>query len=215
MPKDAEWLECHWVMADLAISLHDRAAAIRLAADLAPMRCCGRWTGWAAPCSVWWLSSLAYDLVLLIECVHDLLRPVEALRHARAAVRAGGTVLVVDERAAESFTAPGGEIERFFAAASAIWCLPQGRAPTRSRSGLSSARQPCSTSPGGRDTPTGRSCRLSIRSGGSTGWSRDPARWPRRDRYRHIYRAWPALRGGAGRRGRPRRPRLPPASGRP
>ena len=68
-----------------------------------------------------------YDLVLLIECVHDLPRPVEALRHARAAVRPGGTVLVVDERAAESFTAPGDEIERFFAAASAIWCLPQGR----------------------------------------------------------------------------------------
>jgi AAA ATPase-like protein len=36
MPRDAEWLECHWAMADLAISLDDRAAAIRLAADLAP-----------------------------------------------------------------------------------------------------------------------------------------------------------------------------------
>ena len=71
--------------------------------------------------------SARYDLVLLIECVHDLPRPVEALRHARAATRPGGTVLVVDERAAESFTAPGDEIERFFAAASAIWCLPQGR----------------------------------------------------------------------------------------
>ena len=35
-PKDAEWLECHWAMADLAISLDDRAAAIRLTADLAP-----------------------------------------------------------------------------------------------------------------------------------------------------------------------------------
>jgi len=33
----------------------------------------------------------------------------------------------VDERAAESFTAPGDETKRFFAAASAIWCLPQGR----------------------------------------------------------------------------------------
>ena len=62
-----------------------------------------------------------YDLVLLIECVLDLPRPVEALRHARTAVRPGGTVLVADERAAESFTAPGEEIERFFAA-SAIWC---------------------------------------------------------------------------------------------
>ena len=68
-----------------------------------------------------------YDLVIFIECVHDFPRPVEALRHARAAVRPGGTVLVVDERAAETFTAPGDEVERFFAAASAIWCLPQGR----------------------------------------------------------------------------------------
>jgi hypothetical protein len=35
-PKDAEWLECHWAMADLAISLGDRAAAERLAAELEP-----------------------------------------------------------------------------------------------------------------------------------------------------------------------------------
>jgi AAA ATPase-like protein len=35
-PKDAEWLECHWAMADLAISLDDRPAADRLAAELAP-----------------------------------------------------------------------------------------------------------------------------------------------------------------------------------
>ncbi len=35
-PKDAEWLECHWAMADLAISLGDRAAAERLMTELAP-----------------------------------------------------------------------------------------------------------------------------------------------------------------------------------
>jgi len=68
-----------------------------------------------------------YDLVMFVECVHDFPRPVETLRNARAAVRPGGTVLVVDERAAETFTAPGDDVERFFAAASAIWCLPQGR----------------------------------------------------------------------------------------
>jgi hypothetical protein len=34
-PKDAEWLECHWAMADLAISLDDREAAALLAGDLA------------------------------------------------------------------------------------------------------------------------------------------------------------------------------------
>jgi hypothetical protein len=67
-----------------------------------------------------------HDLVLLIGCAHDFPRPPVPLRHARAAVRPGGRVLVVDERAAESFTAPG-ETGRFCAAASAIWCLPQGR----------------------------------------------------------------------------------------
>ena len=33
----------------------------------------------------------------------------------------------MDERAAESFPAPGDQTERFFAAASAIWCRPRGR----------------------------------------------------------------------------------------
>ncbi|HEX4398371.1 MAG TPA: AAA family ATPase [Trebonia sp.] len=35
-PKDAEWLECHWAMADIAISLDDRAAAALLADELVP-----------------------------------------------------------------------------------------------------------------------------------------------------------------------------------
>jgi SAM-dependent methyltransferase len=78
----------------------------------------------ADPIADW---SPRYDLALFVECVHDFPRPVEALRHARAALRPGGSVLVVDERAAETFTAPGDEVERFFASASAVWCLPQGR----------------------------------------------------------------------------------------
>ena len=32
----------------------------------------------------------------------------------------------MDERTADTFTAPGDDVERFFAAASALWCLPQG-----------------------------------------------------------------------------------------
>jgi SAM-dependent methyltransferase len=67
-----------------------------------------------------------YDFAYFVECVHDFPRPVEALRNARAALRPGGTVLVVDERADDTFTAPGDEVQRFFAAASAVWCLPQG-----------------------------------------------------------------------------------------
>jgi hypothetical protein len=39
----------------------------------------------------------------------------------------GGTVLVVDERVPETLAAPGDEVQRFFAAANAVWCLPQGR----------------------------------------------------------------------------------------
>ena len=71
-----------------------------------------------------------YDFAFFVECVHDFPRPVEALRNARAAIQPGGAVLVVDERADETFTAPGDDVQRFFAAASAVWCLPQGRVGT-------------------------------------------------------------------------------------
>ena len=47
-----------------------------------------------------------YDLITFFECLHDLPRPVEALRNARAALAPGGTVLVVDERADEILTVP-------------------------------------------------------------------------------------------------------------
>ena len=58
---------------------------------------------------------------------HGLADRVDLGGVARAAVRPGGTVLVVDKLAADSFTAPGDETGRFFAPASSIWCLPQGR----------------------------------------------------------------------------------------
>jgi hypothetical protein len=67
-----------------------------------------------------------YDVIFFFECVHDLPRPVEALANARAALGPQGTVIVMDERAAETFTAPGDLTERLFAAASPLWCLPQG-----------------------------------------------------------------------------------------
>jgi SAM-dependent methyltransferase len=73
------------------------------------------------------LERSGYDLVAFFECVHDLPYPANALRTARQAVASDGTVLVMDERAAEEFTAPGDEVERFFAAFSPLWCLPQGR----------------------------------------------------------------------------------------
>jgi len=69
----------------------------------------------------------AYDFVTFFECVHDLAHPVEALRAARESLRPGGTVLVMDENIADTVETPGDEVQRFFAAASVVWCTPQGR----------------------------------------------------------------------------------------
>lgn len=67
-----------------------------------------------------------YDVVFFFECLHDLPRPAEALRNARASLLPGGSVIVMDERADAELTAPGDEVQRFLATASALWCLPQG-----------------------------------------------------------------------------------------
>lgn len=53
-----------------------------------------------------------YDLVTLFETVHDMADPVAALRAAAALLAPGGAVLIGDEKVAETFTAPGDELER-------------------------------------------------------------------------------------------------------
>jgi SAM-dependent methyltransferase len=65
-----------------------------------------------------------YDLILILEALHDMARPAEALAAARAALADGGAVLVVDERVADDFTAPGGEVERMMYGWSVSHCLP-------------------------------------------------------------------------------------------
>jgi ubiquinone/menaquinone biosynthesis C-methylase UbiE len=67
-----------------------------------------------------------YDLILFLECVHDMGRPVEALAAARDAVADGGSVIVMDERTGETIQI-GDPTELFFATASVLWCLPQSR----------------------------------------------------------------------------------------
>jgi 2-polyprenyl-3-methyl-5-hydroxy-6-metoxy-1,4-benzoquinol methylase len=73
-----------------------------------------------------------YDLVLVLEAVHDMARPVEALRTMRALAAEDGTVLVIDERTAETFTAPGDEHERSLYGFSLFCCLLTGRSETPS-----------------------------------------------------------------------------------
>ncbi|MFG1947082.1 SAM-dependent methyltransferase [Nonomuraea sp. NPDC048826] len=65
-----------------------------------------------------------YDLVIILEALHDLARPVEALRAMRAALTEGGAVLVADERVADTFTAPGDPVERLMYGWSVTHCLP-------------------------------------------------------------------------------------------
>jgi 2-polyprenyl-3-methyl-5-hydroxy-6-metoxy-1,4-benzoquinol methylase len=69
-----------------------------------------------------------YDLVLGFEMLHDLARPVEALRVMRSLLADGGAVMIMDEKVAESFTAPGDELERLFYGFSTLCCLPAGLA---------------------------------------------------------------------------------------
>jgi ubiquinone/menaquinone biosynthesis C-methylase UbiE len=69
-----------------------------------------------------------YDLVLGFEMLHDLAQPVDALRAMRRMLAEGGAVIVMDERVAETFTAPGDALERFFYGFSTLCCLPAGLA---------------------------------------------------------------------------------------
>jgi 2-polyprenyl-3-methyl-5-hydroxy-6-metoxy-1,4-benzoquinol methylase len=73
-----------------------------------------------------------YDLVTAFETIHDMARPVEALRKMRALLAPGGALIVADERVAEQFAAPGDEIERMNYAFSVIHCLPSCMAETPS-----------------------------------------------------------------------------------
>ena len=69
-----------------------------------------------------------YDLVTVFEAVHDMSRPVEVLRALRSLAGEEGTVLVMDEKVADVFTAPGDEVERLMYTYSVLCCLPVGMA---------------------------------------------------------------------------------------
>jgi precorrin-6B methylase 2 len=69
-----------------------------------------------------------YDLAIAIECIHDMSRPVEALRAMRSMVANDGVTLVVDERVGEEFKAPSEETERLMYGFSVLHCLPVGMA---------------------------------------------------------------------------------------
>jgi len=67
-----------------------------------------------------------YDLAIVIESIHDLSQPVEVLGGFRQSLARGGTLIVADEKVAESFTAPGDAVERLMYGFSLLVCLPSG-----------------------------------------------------------------------------------------
>jgi 2-polyprenyl-3-methyl-5-hydroxy-6-metoxy-1,4-benzoquinol methylase len=65
-----------------------------------------------------------FDLILVLEALHDMARPSDVLRSLRRALAPGGSVIVADEKVAERFHAPGDEIERLMYGWSIVHCLP-------------------------------------------------------------------------------------------
>jgi 2-polyprenyl-3-methyl-5-hydroxy-6-metoxy-1,4-benzoquinol methylase len=67
-----------------------------------------------------------YDLVTAFECIHDMSDPVNVLNCMRKLAGETGTVLVIDERVGETFTAEGNDIEWMMYGWSVLHCLPVG-----------------------------------------------------------------------------------------
>jgi 2-polyprenyl-3-methyl-5-hydroxy-6-metoxy-1,4-benzoquinol methylase len=65
-----------------------------------------------------------YDLAVMIEALHDVSKPVEVLEAMRGMLARGGTVIVADEKTADTFTAPADLTERLFYGFSITCCLP-------------------------------------------------------------------------------------------
>lgn len=70
----------------------------------------------------------AYDLVCVLDALHDMAQPVPVLRRCREGCAATGAVLLMEPRTEERFGAPAGELERFMYACSVLHCLPVGLA---------------------------------------------------------------------------------------
>jgi len=73
------------------------------------------------------LDADGYDVVLALECIHDMADPVSVLQAMRNIVKPGGTVVVMDERVGEHFTGEPDPVEQFMYGFSLLCCLPDGR----------------------------------------------------------------------------------------
>jgi 2-polyprenyl-3-methyl-5-hydroxy-6-metoxy-1,4-benzoquinol methylase len=65
-----------------------------------------------------------YDLVTIFEALHDMSRPVDALRVVRGMLADGGTVVVADELVEDEFVVPAPARDRYAYGWSVVSCLP-------------------------------------------------------------------------------------------
>ncbi len=65
-----------------------------------------------------------YDVVVIIEAIHDMTQPVGVLSSVRRMLRPDGAALIADEKTADTFTAPAAETERMYYGFSVFTCLP-------------------------------------------------------------------------------------------
>jgi 2-polyprenyl-3-methyl-5-hydroxy-6-metoxy-1,4-benzoquinol methylase len=65
-----------------------------------------------------------YDLVTILEGLHDMSRPADALRVARGLLADPGCVIVADELVEDEFTAPASAEEQYHYGWSVVACLP-------------------------------------------------------------------------------------------
>ncbi|MEO6714299.1 MAG: class I SAM-dependent methyltransferase [Mycobacteriales bacterium] len=78
------------------------------------------------------LPETTYTAVFAFECIHDMPKPVSVLEAAARSLAPDGCVIVMDEAVAESFVAPGDELERLMYGFSLLICLPDGMAHPQS-----------------------------------------------------------------------------------
>lgn len=72
------------------------------------------------------LPEASSDIAFAFECIHDMPRPVEVLSAIRRALVPGGSVIVMDEAVADTFTPDGDDLERIMYGFSLFVCLPDG-----------------------------------------------------------------------------------------
>lgn len=65
-----------------------------------------------------------FDVVLVLEALHDMAQPAHVLRALRHVLAPGGSVIVADEKVGEHFHAPADDIERLMYGWSIVHCLP-------------------------------------------------------------------------------------------